>query len=118
MVYRLPVSRLDDLVEKHRLSGRALLKVDVEGGEIDVLKGAPNLLKNSEFVILETVIKSAFDGGPEFFDVVAYMYEHGFCVFDVLDPTDSFKTGNLEKVDLVFTRKNSSARERKARMDS
>jgi hypothetical protein len=100
----VPVQSLDKLIEKHRLPDPFLLKVDVEGAELDVIAGAESTLGHTEAVIVETSIAPRFKGGAEFADVVAAMSEHGFSVFDILAGIDFPERGRLYQVDLVFVR--------------
>jgi len=48
---------LDHLISSHKISGKIALKMDAEGFEIEVLKGATNLLKSVHWI--------GIDGGPE-----------------------------------------------------
>ncbi|KIT15556.1 FkbM family methyltransferase [Jannaschia aquimarina] len=54
------------------------LKIDTEGHEIEVLKGATETLKRCEFVIAEVSIKKRFAGGYRFSDMIGFMADHGF----------------------------------------
>ncbi|WP_298437372.1 FkbM family methyltransferase [uncultured Jannaschia sp.] len=60
------------------LEGPLGLKIDTEGHELEVLRGATDTLARCEFVIAETSIKKRFDGGYRFSEVIAFMAEHGF----------------------------------------
>jgi FkbM family methyltransferase len=48
----VPIERLDDLVERARLSDVGFVKIDVEGAEFQVLRGAEGLLSNARPVVL------------------------------------------------------------------
>ena len=54
----VPIKRLDDLVASNDVD---CIKIDVEGAELGVLRGCPNLLKSSRPVIM-------FESGPEMDD--------------------------------------------------
>ena len=58
--HEVAVERLDDLARAH--PGRALLKIDTEGFEAEVLRGAPEVLARCEAVILELSVTERFDG--------------------------------------------------------
>ncbi|MFO6465012.1 FkbM family methyltransferase [Jannaschia sp. KMU-145] len=66
------------------LEGPFGLKIDTEGHELEVLRGATETLKRCEFVIAETSIKKRFDGGYRFSEVIAFMADHGFEVHSFL----------------------------------
>lgn len=84
------VHTLDDLVGAASV---ALIKIDVEGGELDVLRGAERLLSgpNPPVVIFECVdLTETF--GHEKADVLRYMRSLGFSIFlldGCLTPWDS-----------------------------
>lgn len=52
-IVRAPVQRLDDIWQSRGAGKIDLLKIDVDGAELEVLKGAENLLKNTRFVLVE-----------------------------------------------------------------
>jgi FkbM family methyltransferase len=66
--------------------GKIGLKIDTEGHELEVLKGAKEALKRTEFVLAEVSIKKRYWGGYRFSDVIAFMKEHEFEILDVLNP--------------------------------
>ncbi|MDT8287624.1 MAG: FkbM family methyltransferase [Elusimicrobiales bacterium] len=82
---KVEISTLDAiLAENPGLSGPVLLKIDTEGFELEVLKGGVELLKISDYVIAEVSISGRFKGGYDFADIIAFMRERGFSVFDFL----------------------------------
>lgn len=74
---------VDQLVHAEHASGPYLLKIDVQGAELEVLRGAEILLKEAEYVLLEVSLFQFFEGGPQFSDVVNYMTQRGFAVYDI-----------------------------------
>jgi FkbM family methyltransferase len=75
---------IDGLTEETGAAGPYLLKVDVQGAELEVLRGAEAMLRQTEYVILEVSFFRFFEGGPEFFDVITYMKSNGFVVYDIM----------------------------------
>ncbi len=100
----VPVKPLDALVDKHTLSVPFLLKIDVEGAEMDVLRGAKSTLAHCEAVIVETSVMPRFEGGAELADVVCAMRQAGFAVFDIAAGANHPRTGHLNQVDVFFVR--------------
>jgi len=72
------VRRLDGLREK--LEGdRVFLKVDTQGYDLEVLKGAEEFLKESVVAILvEMPIHNIYDTGVEMKDIVLFLRERGY----------------------------------------
>jgi hypothetical protein len=96
--------RVDDLVAEHGLAGPFVVKVDVEGAELQVLEGARATLEQTELVLLEVSFFRLVPGGAELADVVAWMRDAGFSAYDIysghLRPLD----GALAQVDIAFVR--------------
>ncbi len=61
-----------------------VLKIDVQGGELEVLKGAVQQLDDSVLaVIAEVEFVKLYEGQNLFSDVDIFMREHGFALFDL-----------------------------------
>jgi FkbM family methyltransferase len=98
----VPVARLDDLVAEHRLAGPHVLKVDVEGGELEVLAGAPRTLAAAQLVVLEVSFFALVPGGAQVADVVCWMRDHGFVPYDVVGGHVRPLDGALAQLDVAF----------------
>jgi len=96
--------RIDDLVAKEDLQGPFLIKVDVQGAELDVLKGAPQTLKNTEMVILEVSFFEFMKGAPQFSEVISFMKNIGFVAYDFFDRSHRPLDGALGQVDIAFVK--------------
>ncbi len=77
--------RLDDIPELTRMD---YLKVDVQGGELDVLKGAARLLKTCVLVQAEVEFVPMYKNQPLFGDIDVYLRSQGF-LLHTLGPTMS-----------------------------
>jgi len=100
----VPALTLDELRRERRLEAPVLLKVDVEGAELDVLRGGTETLTDTEYVILETSLFEFFEGCPQLSDVVGHMLDHGFVVHDVLALEYRPGDGALSMIDLGFVK--------------
>ena len=60
------------------------IKIDTQGAELEILKGAREILeRGSPLVLTETWCVEVYDGMPLTHDVMAYMYDLGYQVFDI-----------------------------------
>jgi FkbM family methyltransferase len=101
---------LDDLRRERRLEGPFVLKVDVQGAELEVLEGASETLRETEYVILETCLFQFFAGAPLLAEVVGYMKERGFVVYDALSIQYRPLDGAMSVVDLAFVKESGDLR--------
>ena len=76
----IEVKKLDDIVN---LANIQLLKIDVEGYEYEVLKGAKNIAMNSKLIYLECIpeLLEKYNAGEE--QLVSLLKKYGFKVFQV-----------------------------------
>ena len=105
----LTTTTLDDLAG--RIPAPALLKIDVQGAELEVLEGAKATLASCEVVQLEVALLPYNEGAPTLLEVLNYMAERDFVPFDVSGM--SRPNGiDLAQLDLLFTRTASPLRKR------
>ena len=82
------------------------LKLDVQGYELNVLKGASNLLKRTELVYMETSLIPVNKGCPLIADVIQFMTENNFRLLDFCSQIRR-KDGVLWQTDLLFVNSSS-----------
>lgn len=112
---------VDDLCQSRSLTGPFLIKIDVDGKELDVLEGCINTLEDTECAIVETVFFG--DGANNFHRVVEFMQDQGFVVYDIVEPVYRPSDMALWQVDTVFVKRDSRFRQEhsfadKARLDA
>ena len=103
----LTTATLDDLAGP--VSSPALLKVDVQGAELEVLEGAQKTLAACEVVQLEVALLPYNEGAPAMLEVLEYMAAHELVPFD-LSGMSRPNGVDLAQIDLLFTRASSSLR--------
>jgi FkbM family methyltransferase len=106
----LETATLDDIVKRDfRLKKPLFLKLDVQGAELDVLRGGADTLSCAEVAQLEVALLHYNDGAPTAADVIGFMDEAGFAIFDVAEMTRTNGV-DLAQIDLIFVRKTSPLR--------
>lgn len=101
---QVPVITIDQACAERSLKGPYLIKVDVQGAELQVLEGARQTLLETEAVILEVSLFGLMIGGPQLCDIVSQMKKYGFVVYDIYGFTYRPLDGALAQVDMVFVR--------------
>ncbi len=77
-----------------------LIKLDVQGSELDIIKGGENTIKNTSFVLTEVSLVPYNHGAPLMDDVVNKITEIGFCIVDIIE---YHKSNNIIfQLDLLF----------------
>ena len=69
---------LDSLVEEFNYPMADLIKIDIQGAELDVLKGATNVLKYCKYLILELQEMDYNQHAPKAHEVVEYLKTIGY----------------------------------------
>ena len=112
---RLPTKTLNDVAKQHKFNKVSLMKLDVQGYELQILKGGEQLLANAEAILLEVSLLDIHKNVPLMRDVLNFMYEHQFVVYDICSlaarrPLDRA----LWQTDLLFVKENSIYRQNKS----
>ena len=100
----VPAVTLDEVSKGRKLEGPYLIKLDVQGAELDVLQGGAETLRDTEYIILETVLFQFFVNGPQIFDAITFMREKGFVVYDIFDLYYRPLDGAMSQVDIAFVK--------------
>jgi FkbM family methyltransferase len=98
--------KLDDLADRFDLKKNLLLKIDVQGAELEVLEGAQRLINNCEIIILECSFFKFKKNIPEFFDIVYYMKTKGFITYEIFDGCNRPLDNALAQKDVLFVKEN------------
>lgn len=95
------VETLAEYATAHSVNQIKLLKLDVQGFELEVLKGAESMLDKIDFIYAEAQFQELYKHGPMFTDVFEFLSHRGF----ELVRMTSFRTddsGKLMECDMIF----------------
>jgi FkbM family methyltransferase len=101
-----PIGRLDQSIDRARVERPCLLKIDTEGHELAILRGAVGIIDLIDSVVVEVHFDKPhcyWPGMP-----IDFLGEHGFHLVDVLD--SHIRDGHFVCADLVFVRNPSDYR--------
>jgi len=100
----LSMCTLDSLVQSRNYIGSIFLKLDVQGYELEVLKGCRSLISRVDFILLEVSLIEYNEGAPLMGEVIPKMSELGFVVFDITDFRRKTQEKLLFQIDILFCR--------------
>ena len=91
------VVRLDDWLADHKIDQVDFIKLDVEGGELDVIKGATNLLERRPRPVILAEVQDirTLAWGYKAKDVINYLRDRGYTWFRISE------NGSTEELDIV-----------------
>jgi FkbM family methyltransferase len=101
---KVPVCSIDEEIAARALLGPYLLKFDVHGFELPILRGADQTLKNTALLIMECY---NFKIAPEsllFHDMCRHLLDLGFRVADISEPLWRTYDKALWQMDIFFIR--------------
>lgn len=94
---------LDSALGSDRLERPCLLKIDVQGGELDVLQGAERVLGTVDAVLVECSFVEFYAGQPLMAEVVTFLHERRFVLTDMSSIVRD-RRGLCLQADLLFER--------------
>ena len=94
---------LDNIKNKNNLPNPDLIKIDTQGSEIDILKGAKNTLKKCKLIYLECPIAKSNQNNLNFHNYLTYMKKINYIPQEICE-IHHFH-GFLFQIDILFMRK-------------
>lgn len=100
----IKVGRLTDFVAAECIVAPAMLKLDVQGFELEALQGCEELLKFFVYIYVECSFVELYIGQALAHDVIEWLEEYGFILTGVYNILYS-KRGEAIQGDFLFTKK-------------
>lgn len=101
---QLPMTTLDNLTASTPFSKPDFLKLDVEGYELEVLKGAQSIMNSVEAILLEISVIPTGEI-PVFYEVAEFMDRLGFRLYDICTFFYQPQDKALWRINTIFIRK-------------
>jgi FkbM family methyltransferase len=99
---------VDALLASHGAAAPVLLKADVQGYELEVLKGASRCLEQAEMLILEVSFRRMYQDNPLAHEIVTYVGARGFHIYDICTYLQRVSDRELIQSDFVFVHESSA----------
>lgn len=91
-----------------RSGDRVMLKIDTQGFELPVLKGAAASLPQITIVQTELSLALLYEGQPKYYDVMKHLDESGFELANMIPAFFEKKTNQFLQADALFVRRSGS----------
>ena len=102
----IEIKRIDDIYPELKIGNNLLVKIDVQGYEMDVLNGGLNFFTElSPLIVVETSFESLYENEPSFHDVYTKLLSLGYSFRGFLDQLYSPKDGSILQGDAIFEKK-------------
>jgi FkbM family methyltransferase len=103
----VPVARLTDILDVAALPRPILMKIDVQGGELDVLKGATDALPLIDSIYTEVSFVTLYERQPLATEITTFLDGHGFALRGVYNHYLAAGIGPTQ-ADFLYVRSGSS----------
>ena len=107
----LPMDTLNAVTRRMGISKCDLMKLDVQGYELEILKGGNRIMNGCEVIIMEVSLLAIHEGVPLLLEVVNFMDSHGYRAYDLCGLCRRPLDKALWQIDLVFVEKSSKLME-------
>ena len=89
-----------------KLDKNIFLKIDTQGYELEVLKGAERTLELITALVVEVSLVKLYENQPHWLDVVNFLKERDFVIWSVDRVMGDVNTGETYKLDIIFVKDN------------
>jgi FkbM family methyltransferase len=108
---KAPMHVLDDLIASGKVPPPDFIKLDVQGFELEVLKGGEQAMQHAQGLLLEVSFFELFPGVPTFEQVCEFMTRRGFMMHDVMGILRRPSDDALFQMDVFFLRRGHAFRQ-------
>lgn len=101
------VTTLDEYCLEQGIASIDILKMDIQGGELDALRGASKLLetKSIKYIYVEVEFVEMYKQQPLFIDIAVFLKNQGFSLYNLYHNVND-STGQIMWADALFVLNN------------
>jgi FkbM family methyltransferase len=100
---KINIKKLDSFYDDvKKLDKNIFLKIDTQGYELEVLKGAKKTLKLITALVVEVSLVKLYEKQPLWLDIVNFLKERNFIVWSVDRVMGDISTGESYQLDITF----------------
>lgn len=103
-IFKVKIITLDSFVYENKIKRIDYLKIDTQGNEVNVLKGARSCLKNKiiKFIEIEIIFSKVYSVKSSFLDIERIITPYGYRLFHIKDIYYSHKDLKIFQLDAVY----------------
>ncbi len=101
-ITKVQAKTLDSLLTEMNILNVDAIKLDVQGAELEVLKGAEKSIKSCKVIQMEVSFRKIYENAPLVHELIRYMTDKGFRIFDIADTFKRKKDRALLQADIFF----------------
>jgi FkbM family methyltransferase len=100
----IAIKTLDDVVSSfpNFKTNKAILKIDTQGSELDILQGSINSLKEIPILLVEVPLNPMYEDTFTINQIIDFMHEKGFIISGIHTPR--FNGGKPSDCDVIFSK--------------
>jgi hypothetical protein len=102
---RVPIHRLDSLIERGQIPVPSFIKIDVQGFEKRVLDGGRQAVRSTDMVLMECTFFKFCEDMRTLDETIAYMSQFGFIPYEFVDYLRRPLDGAMGQCDILFVKK-------------
>lgn len=97
----IQIKSLDDVLMNREIKKPILMKIDVQGYELEVLKGSENILKKIEYILIEVSENEMYEGQPLSHEIIQFLQDRNYQILKQNQSIKVDKTNFIQK-DILF----------------
>ena len=97
----IQIKTLDEVLINWEIKKPILMKIDVQGYELEVLKGSENMLKKIEYILVEVSENEMYKGQPLSNEIIKFLQDRNYQILKQNLSTAIDKTNFIQK-DILF----------------
>lgn len=98
------MTTIDTYCSQRNVAKINLLKIDVQGYEVEVLRGATSILPTTDCILVEITLDDVYTRPASFFDVEEILRPFGFRLYDISHIYKDLERGRTLWVDAIYTK--------------
>ncbi len=104
------LTTLDKAIINTPFTKADFIKIDTQGYELEILKGAEKTMQQAEFILLEVSLIDIYENCPMVAEIMAFMQSKGFVLYDICSLMRRPYDNALFQSDFLFVKETSPFR--------